>query len=228
MASITLFSALFRDFYPFESELSERHRCFVVDHPSVLNIAKQNPGRSLLIFWGGQDIHPSLYKEGRSALSGAPQRLQEGDRDQIEVSLYEKALDLGIPVLGICRGAQLMCALNGGKLVQHVAGHTMDHRITTNTGAQMVTTSTHHQMMLPKGDFELLAWSSKRRSSVYFGVGKTQIEECHEEAFKEPEIVFYPKTKTLAVQGHPEYMHTSEPFPKYVFQLLKEKLNVAR
>lgn len=224
MPRITLFSALYPDFRPFDSLLSVKHRCFTVDHPSVLNIGKQDPGRSLLLFWGGQDIHPSLYKEGRGALSGAGGKISE--RDHIEVGLYQKAVELGIPVLGICRGAQLMCALNGGKLVQHVVGHTADHHITTNTGGRILVTSTHHQMMLPKGDFELLAWSSEKRSSVYFGAGRTQIEECHEEAFKEPEIVFYPKTKTLAVQGHPEYMKADEAFPQYVFQLLKEKLNV--
>lgn len=219
---LTLFSVLFNDFYPFNE--FAKSETFLVRDPKVLSIGKQDPKNCLLILWGGEDIHPSLYRQERCFLSGAPHNLS--NRDRLERDAYFHAVKLGIPVIGICRGAQMVCALNGGKLVQHVSGHGIDHEITTSDGTELLSTSTHHQMMLPSGDFELVAWSSRRRSNVYFGEQDHDIPECFEDGFREPEIVFWPKTKTLGIQGHPEYLETKSPFVKYTQKLLKEKLNV--
>ncbi len=226
MQNITLFSALYKDFWPFNEILNvPNNRCFTVDHLGVLDLAKQ---QSLLVFWGGQDIHPSIYNASRCVFSGATFGKDLGMRDKLEIAIYKKAVKLGIPILGICRGSQLVCALNGGKLVQHVTGHGGDHMINTSDGKQFMVTSTHHQMMFPIGNFELLGWSTIKRSNTYMGEGLHQIKECHMVDWKEPEIVFYPETKTLAVQGHPEYLRKSEEFPQYVIQLLKDKLNVGK
>jgi putative glutamine amidotransferase len=79
-----------------------------------------------LLLAGGADIDPSLYGASRHAKT-VNTRLE---RDEAEVALCLRALALDMPVLGICRGMQLLNVALGGTLVQHLpddVGHT-DHR----------------------------------------------------------------------------------------------------
>lgn len=69
-----------------------------------------------LIIAGGSDVNPSRYGE-------VPLPTTMGWRDERDVSefaLLDAADDLGLPVLGICRGMQVMAARAGGRLHQHV------------------------------------------------------------------------------------------------------------
>jgi hypothetical protein len=81
-------------------------------------------------------------------------------RDLTEWCALDRAKELGVPVLGICRGAQIMAVHNGGKLTQHLPGHSgTDHPVTTerNTtfaktiGKGMMTISLHHQVVRRHG-----------------------------------------------------------------------------
>jgi putative glutamine amidotransferase len=70
-----------------------------------------------LVFTGGSDIDPALY--------GQPPRSETGPvvrhRDDSELELLREALGRGVPVLGVCRGMQLLNVALGGTLVQHLA-----------------------------------------------------------------------------------------------------------
>lgn len=179
-----------------------------------------------LVIWGGSDISPSLYGELPSVYTGASTTLSL--RDKIEKEVCEAAITTGIPIIGVCRGAQLACALAGGKLIQHVDGHHEDHLIKTDDGQRMITSSVHHQMMYPwKVDHHLIAWASQPRSHKYYGgPATTEITDLHkiDDKIVEPEIVFFPKIKALAIQGHPEFMATDSEFVKYCNGLVKKYL----
>lgn len=69
---------------------------------------------------GGGDVHPRHY--GEPIRGSDPQDIHEG-RDGLELSLARAALAANIPVLGVCRGMQVLNIAAGGGLVQHVAGH---------------------------------------------------------------------------------------------------------
>lgn len=58
--------------------------------------------------------------------------------------------------------------------------------------------------MVEGEDYELLAWTDGMLSYHLDGNGK---EMNPNRKFKEAEIVYYPKTKALAIQGHPEIMN---------------------
>lgn len=173
-----------------------------------------------LVIWGGADISPTLYNSGVAKWCGAGAQLSLGDR--IESQACQAAINRGIPLIGVCRGAQLLCATAGGKLIQHVDGHAgRDHEITDNKGNKVYTTSVHHQMMYPWDvEHELIAWSSDRRSKVYH----TDLTDFDEVAAKmpEPEVVYFPKIKGLAIQGHPEFMSERDPFVKYCMTLVDQ------
>ena len=67
-----------------------------------------------LILTGGGDVHPSLY--GKSDAIGKAEGVNE-QRDAFEFSVIEIALDVEIPILGICRGMQAMNVYLGGSLI---------------------------------------------------------------------------------------------------------------
>lgn len=67
-----------------------------------------------LLVAGGQDIDPRRYGSEPSAAST---RIDPG-RDRFELELIEAALDRGLPILGVCRGAQLLNVARGGTLVE--------------------------------------------------------------------------------------------------------------
>ena len=80
-----------------------------------------------LILAGGNDIDPSAYgAEPHPETNGTVP-----ERDQSELALVRRAWERDMPVLGICRGMQLLNVSRGGTLLQHLpdeVGHA-DHRI---------------------------------------------------------------------------------------------------
>jgi putative glutamine amidotransferase len=77
-----------------------------------------------LVLSGGDDIDPARYG-GRREEAVKPDSV----RDEFELALLEGATDRGIPVLGICRGMELINIAYGGSLrtgVSHVVGENID------------------------------------------------------------------------------------------------------
>lgn len=154
----------------------------------------------VVLFTGGEDINPSLYNKRAHHSTWYTQ-----SRDDFEVENYKKVREDQL-IVGICRGAQLACALNGGILIQDCNGHGGCRHNITNGVETYEIQSIHHQMMypwdMPKEDYSILFWSDKKRSKTYEGDGVDPSKvSC------EPEIIMFHKKghpKTLAIQGHPE------------------------
>ncbi|WP_327357352.1 gamma-glutamyl-gamma-aminobutyrate hydrolase family protein [Streptomyces sp. NBC_01304] len=68
---------------------------------------------------GGPDVEPVRYDAAPDPRTGPPAR----ERDTWELALIRAALESGTPLLGICRGMQLLNVALGGTLVQHLDGH---------------------------------------------------------------------------------------------------------
>ncbi|MGW4029688.1 gamma-glutamyl-gamma-aminobutyrate hydrolase family protein [Streptomyces sp. NPDC004838] len=75
-----------------------------------------------LVIAGGGDVEPARYGAEPDPRTGPPSR----DRDAWELALIHAALATGTPLLGICRGMQLLNVALGGTLIQHLEGHTKD------------------------------------------------------------------------------------------------------
>ncbi len=78
-----------------------------------------------LVLTGGQDLDPALYGQE----PGAHTQVANPDRDASELALLAGAVDGGMPVLGICRGMQVLNVARGGSLHQHLPDlvGTQDH-----------------------------------------------------------------------------------------------------
>ena len=70
-----------------------------------------------IVLGGGRDIDPSFYGQAPSEHL----TYTEPRRDAFELDLVESALDRGLPILGMCRGIQMLNVALGGTLVQDVA-----------------------------------------------------------------------------------------------------------
>ncbi len=72
-----------------------------------------------VIITGGRDLDPATYGQGRHATTDEPVQASR-DRDAWEFALVRGAIRRGMPVLGICRGAQVVNVALGGTLHQHL------------------------------------------------------------------------------------------------------------
>ncbi|MGY4927576.1 gamma-glutamyl-gamma-aminobutyrate hydrolase family protein [Streptomyces sp. 900105755] len=72
-----------------------------------------------LVIAGGPDVEPVRYGAEPDPRTGRPAPV----RDAWELALIDAALAAGVPLLGICRGMQLLNVALGGTLVQHIDGH---------------------------------------------------------------------------------------------------------
>lgn len=156
----------------------------------------------LVVFTGGEDVDPALYDE-------APHKLTHTnpERDIYELGVYYACSKESTPMVGICRGAQFLNVMNGGKLHQHIEDHTISHPMfVPSLNTSFMVTSTHHQMMRPTDKAIVLAYAS----NIAF------------EGDAEPEVVWYNSTKCLCVQYHPEYMNYDSEGFKYFQQLVEQ------
>lgn len=164
----------------------------------------------VIIFNGGADIGTILYGE-KPIHRGIPE--QPSRRDTKEMDIYFKYKSSDKLLVGICRGAQLLNVLNGGTLWQDVDNHGHSHDMTVlATGQKIWITSTHHQMMRPNlktGRVLAIADEAQRKnadSDTWSAKGGVFFPDDH----KDTEIVWYPSTGSLCIQGHPEYVPHSE------------------
>ena len=115
-----------------------------------------------LLLSGGGDVTPSLYSQG---IEGAEVDEIDQGRDEMERRLIAEALARDVPVLGICRGMQVLNVMMGGALLQHIPGHRVrngsaHHPVSVDTASklaaalgaagEMEVNSRHHQGVTPE------------------------------------------------------------------------------
>lgn len=202
-------SVYYRGVHPFDTFFPSAEIVFV-DSPEQVT---EDIG--LLIFHGGADISPSIYGQKAARWCYAGDTLSR--RDEVELACMKRAAELKVPTFGICRGAQLQCAFNGGTLVQDVDNHSGVHQIITADAKSLTVNSIHHQMMLPDAGSIILAWAPDLAKGTYMG------EKGPINVNKEAEAVYFPRTRSFGVQWHPEMMEASAPATRWVFNAMMER-----
>ena len=168
-------------------------------------------GCDALVLSGGVDVHPEFYGGGKK-YPKAPARWRK-DRDHFERMVFGYALEHQLPVLGVCRGLQLINVLCGGTLIQDLGergdrtheavGDTdMRHRVRLERDSLLYSVagqdmgeanSAHHQAIGALG--EGLKVNCRADDGTIEGIEWKDADE---------------KPFMLAVQWHPERMYTEK------------------
>lgn len=171
-----------------------------------------------MIFSGGCDIDPVHYGQMREDGCG---RI-DPRRDQIELALADLVLGRDIPVLGVCRGVQLLNVALGGTLRQDIAGHRVDEN--SNEAVW------HGVRLAPGSRLAQIAGSETARVNSYHHqcvdrvadglVAVAWAEDGTIEAVEMPGKRFF-----VGVQWHPEKSLREDEFSAGIFRALRAAMH---
>ena len=148
---------------------------------------------------GGPDLDPVSYDAAERHEQLGP---TDREVDVAELALARAADALGLPVLGICRGAQALCVVRGGTLRQHVDGHRQTHA--ASEPAHPVTVADGSLLASLTGGGELAVNSFHHQAADRLGAGLRAVATAPDgtvEAVEDPSRPFW-----LGVQWHAEGM----------------------
>jgi putative glutamine amidotransferase len=191
-------------------------------------VARALDGVDGLVLTGGEDLDPAWYGEAPSPHLDPPSR----ERDLFELALFAVARQRGLPILGICRGIQLINVAMGGNLFQDLGAERpggVEHR-----PAGPRDLRSHRLRLLPGS-----------RAARALGADQVTVNSSHHQAIKqlapgltasgwtEDELIEAVETPPgalwlLAVQWHPEEMHADARAPEHgLFAALVEAADAA-
>lgn len=204
--------------------------------------AKTIEDSDMVCFTGGEDVDPSLYYEK------ALRSTHFNDlRDGFDSAAYSRTKTIlkDKPCIGICRGAQFLNVMNGGRLWQDVDRHTNSHTLwDPHIQKEFFVTSTHHQQMVPHSSGVLVAYAGITHSKAGYGRGwSSNMDSAGIRGNKEymrgveirdakdsihpsvdAEVVWYPNTKDLCFQPHPEF-HLAAECKTYFINVFERYIN---
>ena len=168
--------------------------------PPAGNMTSLLEGIDGLVVSGGPDICPESYGQESGPMSVGYSTEQDGT----EMELIKGAMDCDMPILGVCRGMQMLSVMHGGHLHQHLEttpgheGHggfdgvSTEHGVAAKEesllarlmGTSITVNSTHHQGVADAG--ELAVTAIAEHDGLIEAVERTDLRFC------------------LGVQWHPE------------------------
>jgi putative glutamine amidotransferase len=175
----------------------------------------------IMLTGSASNVHPSYYSE--DVLD--PSLPQDQARDETTLPLIRAAVARGIPLIAICRGFQEMNVALGGSLhqaVQTVVGK-MDHRENPELGLDEQYGDAHKVQLAPGGMLESLLGVPEIPVNSLHGQGVNElapglvVEATAEDGLVEAFTVRTSPGFTLALQWHPEWRITHNPYSMKMF-----------
>lgn len=169
-----------------------------------------------LILSGGIDVHPSRYEGTDMKEDG-----YDPERDEMEFFLLDKAEKMGIPVLGICRGAQLMNIARGGNLHFDVSKAYEKANYPNSTLARIFYRKRMYIEDKESLIYKILKCDSCKVNSIHSqsvnDVGQNLVVTAQEENGVIQVIEDQSRPYFMGVQFHPEYL-TYSPLYRELFR----------
>ena len=163
-----------------------------------------------LLLPGGWDVDPSFYGESPD------EKVVETDKqlDETELAMFHQARERELPVLGICRGQQVINVAMGGSLVQHLEGH--------EVRAHGRSHLAHSIDVDPSSELGRAAGAHKIRvNSFHHQAIRTLAEGLQQTARGDDGTVEGVESDDgliVAVQCHPEELTTDLPWARNLFE----------
>ena len=147
------------------------------------------------LFCGGTDIDPSYYGE---EINGAKNICSA--RDVFEKALFDAAYKTGKPILGICRGMQVINVFLGGSLYQHIEGHVQSTPRSERTHSVKLEKSSQLFDLIGEEKIEVNTFHHQLVKQLAEGLAiDAMTDEGYIEAYHHTAYPFM-----LCVQWHPE------------------------
>jgi len=182
-----------------------------------------------LVLMGGSDVSPESYGESPLKSEWAGDRI----RDRYEIALLRAFVDAGKPVLGVCRGVQVINVAFGGTLYQDLAAQlpgALDHRdwelYDRNCHATSIVEGSGLARLYP-------GLTVAKTNSVHHQAVRELGRDLVVEAWSEPDHVvealrWRGPSYVLGVQWHPEFHDPGDPSLLDATALLDDFLGAAR
>lgn len=191
----------------------------VIDERELIRRQLQNI--DAVILTGGYDVNPQLFGEEPHKLLGDTLK----ERDDFDMILIQESRKLGLPILGICRGLQILNVTAGGTLYQDCSEadnsfvrHWQSHR--PDQATHSITISEDSAL------FDIFGKNTQVNSFHHMAIHKLA-EGYRATAHAADGIVEGIESTTgswvLAVQWHPEMMHRVSKNTLDMFKLLVDK-----
>jgi putative glutamine amidotransferase len=168
-----------------------------------------------VILTGGGDIDPIRYAGRRHDTNYGI----DSERDVLELAMARKAIDTGIPTLGICRGAQILNVVQGGKLIEHIPdefGESVLHRAPPREPIRhsvQVKASSLLARILGLEELHVSSWHHQALRGVARGL--EAVAHAPDGTIEAVEMPGHPWL--VAVQWHPELTAATDPLQQRLF-----------
>lgn len=176
------------------------------------------------LFSGGPDLHPFLFGDETHSACGNVSPV----RDSMEIRLLKAAMELKKPILGICRGIQLLNVALGGTIYQDIPSQ-MERTFPLAHKQPFYYTVPSHHVDIKKGSLlskasgglERISVNSQHHQAIKDAApGLIPVGWAPDgviEAVEKPDYPFF-----LGVQWHPEYLWPNDPAAMGLFRLFVE------
>lgn len=196
------------------------------DEDNIKNIVDKIDG---LLLTGGEDIHPKFYKMGDFPNEEHALMKRDPKRDSFELALLKEAFNKKIPILGICRGHQLLNIFFGGSLLNDIETtiqSSINHLASLDDKTQLI-----HHVGIEKNSFlyqiyqkeDLLVNSFHHQCIDRIAKGFEIIAESEDRViegmrYKGPEWI-------VGIQWHPEMLYKKYEIHGRIFKAFIKVVN---
>ncbi len=182
-----------------------------------------------VVITGGQDMHPACWGGDASVVRDIDPRtdpmVHDVERDDYEVALVRAALERGIPVLGVCRGMQVLNVALGGTLVPDLAPGSVSH---LSTEIAPTDGTVDHLVSFDEGSTAAALFGKDAITNSWHhqavdrcGVGVVVTGRTADGVVEAIEVPGHP---VLGVQWHPEWMKSTDPTLTWVVEQAARRL----
>lgn len=176
-----------------------------------------------VVITGGQDVHPACWGGDTTVVRDVDPRMDpmvhDLARDSYELAIARAALERGIPVLGVCRGLQVLNVALGGTLVPDLAPSAVSH---LSAEAAPTDGTTDHLVTFEQGSIAADLFGEHAMTNSWHhqavdrcGAGLVVTGRTSDGVVESVEL---PGAPVLGVQWHPEWMKSADPTMTWIVQ----------
>ncbi|WP_321362762.1 gamma-glutamyl-gamma-aminobutyrate hydrolase family protein [uncultured Celeribacter sp.] len=205
------------------AEVSNCMPLLIPPHPNFVSVAELMEACDGFLFTGGRpNVHPEEYGEQETEAHGDFDRC----RDAVALPLIRACVEVGQPILGICRGFQEVNVAMGGTLypeIRDLPGR-MNHRMPPDGTLEEKFALRHPVRLSEEGVFHKLLGADEVMTNTLHGQGikkpgaRIVIDGYAPDGTPEAIYVKDAPGFTLSVQWHPEYRASEDPVSRPLFE----------